>query len=103
MRRLFWWLTFQPSGKKKCKRLGTFFLTTISGRGAEIQDPPSMLTSGFTYGPIDAEGNTRVTITYDHRILDGHHVADILVGFEKTLQTDVLAELREMAYRRSAA
>lgn len=102
-RRLAWWLTFNLSGKKKCKRLGTFFLSTISGSGAEIQNPPSMLTSGFTYGPIDKFGATRVTITYDHRIMDGHHVADILRGLESALQTTILDELREMSIRRSAA
>ena len=93
-RRFAWWLTFQVSGKKKCKRLGTFFLSTISGRGAEIQEPPSMLTSGFTYGPIDQDGNARVTITYDHRLMDGHHVAEILRELEHTLKTTVLAEVR---------
>lgn len=102
-RRCAWWLTFNLSGKKKCKRLGTFFLSTISGSGAEIQNPPSMLTSGFTYGPIDKLGISRVTITYDHRILDGHHVAEILKGLEATLQTTILDELRERSIRWSAA
>lgn len=103
VRRMCWWLTFQVSGKKKCKRLGTFFLSTISGKGAEIQDPPSMLTSGFTYGPMDERGDTRVTITYDHRLLDGHHVADILAGLETTLQTALLEELRSLGVQKSAA
>ena len=89
-------MTFQLSGKKKCKRLGTFFLSTIAGSGAEIQNPPSMLTSGFTYGPINADGQTRVTISYDHRILDGHHIADVLSHLEKTLQSDILGELATM-------
>lgn len=93
-RRICWWLTFQVSGNKKCKRLGTFFLTTISGRGAEIQNPPSMLTSGFTYGPLSEAGDTRVTITYDHRLLDGHHVADMLAKLESVLNTQLLAELQ---------
>lgn len=94
IRRICWWLTFQVSGNKKCKRLGTFFLSTISGRGAEIQNPPSMLTTGLTYGPIDEAGNSRVTITYDHRILDGHHIADILAKLEATMNTELLREIR---------
>lgn len=103
IRRLCWWLTFQVSGKKKCKRLGTFFLSTISGQGAEIQNPPSMLTSGFTYGPIDRSGNTRVTISYDHRLMDGHHIADVLAGLETVVQTNLLGELRSIGVRKSAA
>ncbi len=96
IRRICWWLTFQVSGKKKCKRLGTFFLSTISGQGAEIQNPPSMLTSGFTYGPIQEDGTCRVTITYDHRLMDGHHVADILRGLEETLNSELLSELESI-------
>lgn len=103
VRRFFWWLTFHSSGKKRCKRLGTFFLSTISGKGAEIQNPPSMLTSAFTYGPLDATGHTRVTVTYDHRLLDGHHIADVLRGLETTLQQEILTELRSTASPRSAA
>lgn len=102
-RRLAWWLTFQVSGKKKCKRLGTFFLSTISGYGAEIQNPPSMLTTGFTYGPIDENGKTRVTITYDHRLMDGHHVAEVLAGLEKTLNSELLSELQRTSAVREAA
>jgi len=103
LRRLFWWLTFHVSGKKKCKRLGTYFLSTISGQGAEIQEPPSMLTSGFTYGPIDNAGQTRLTITYDHRLMDGHHVADILSKLEQTLHDELLGELRQLSAAKSAA
>lgn len=102
-RRFCWWLTFQVSGKKKCKRLGTFFLSTISGKGAEIQNPPSMLTSGFTYGPVDASGRSRVTITYDHRLMDGHHVADILIGLEDTLNANLVDELRAYSRQKAAA
>ena len=103
VRRLCWWLTFHSSGAKKCKRLGTFFLSTISGKGAEIQDPPSMLTSALTYGPLDRVGNTRATITYDHRLLDGHHIADVLKGLESTLQMPILQELRDLSVARTAA
>ena len=102
LRRLFWWLTFQVSGNKKCKRLGTFFLSTISGSGAEIQNPPSMLTSGFTYGPINPAGETRITITYDHRILDGHHIADVLVKLDHTLNSALLTELQCLSRSRAA-
>lgn len=97
LRRLFWRATFHRSGPKRCKRFGTFFLSTIASQGAEIQNPPSVLTSGFTYGPIDADGRTRVTITYDHRMMDGHHVAEILAGLQEELQTRILSELRRLS------
>ena len=102
LRRLLWRATFHRSGPKRCKRFGTFFLSTIASQGAEIQNPPSVLTSGFTYGPIDASGVTRVTITYDHRMMDGHDVAEVLSGLEHELQTRVLSELQEMRHEPSS-
>ena len=63
-----------------------------------------MLTSGFTYGPVDASGNTRVTITYDHRLMDGHHVAEVLAGLEEILNNAILAEVNSRTRdRRTAA
>ncbi|MCA9072900.1 MAG: hypothetical protein KDA84_28450, partial [Planctomycetaceae bacterium] len=62
LRRLFWWWTLNASGAKRPRRAGTFFLTTLAGRGAEIQHPPAFLTSNMTYGPFDEQGRSRVTI-----------------------------------------
>ena len=96
LRRMAWWLSYHLSGKKRCKRLGTHFLTTISGAGAEIQEPPCIHTSGFTYGPLDEAGACRVTISYDHRLMDGHHVAKMLSEFEERLQSEILEEVRQL-------
>ncbi len=97
LRRLAWWSTYHLSGRKRCKRLGTYFLTTISGAGAEIQKPPSIHTSGFTYGPLNDSGACRVTIIYDHRLMDGHYVARLLAEFEERLKTEILSELQLLA------
>jgi hypothetical protein len=101
LRRMAWWVLVNVTGKKRCQRLGTYFLSTISGLGAEIQKPPSMLTSGFTYGPLDTHGRCRLTMVYDHRLMDGHYVARMLRDVEEALRTDLLAEL--IALRRLSA
>ena len=72
------------------------FLTTISSRGAEIRHPPGFLTSGLTFGPIDERGCSRVTLAYDHRLLDGRMVADILADLEQTLNGVIAEELAAM-------
>jgi hypothetical protein len=102
LRRLAWWTSYHLAGRKRCKRLGTYFLTTISGAGAEIQEPPCIHTSGFTYGPLDGSGACRVTITYDHRLMDGHHVAHMLGELEQRLQNDITAELQQLGTLRIA-
>lgn len=97
IRRIVWWWTLNVSGTTRAKRCGTFFLTTVGSRGAEISHPPGFLTSGLSFGPIDEQGRSRVTLAYDHRLLDGRMVADILADLEATLNNEVVAELKSMA------
>jgi hypothetical protein len=103
LRRLFWWWTLNVSGQKRAKRSGTFFLTTIAGKGAEIQHPPAFLTSNLTYGPMDENGRCRVTIAYDHRLMDGSLVADCLARLDVVLNEVLLEELTAIAESKDSA
>jgi pyruvate/2-oxoglutarate dehydrogenase complex dihydrolipoamide acyltransferase (E2) component len=102
-RRIVWWWNLNISGEKRGKRLGTFSLTTISGRGAEIQHPPTVMTTGLTFAPIDGEGQMKVTLVYDHRLMDGSFIADRLIEFEEQLQGFVVTELRSLAHLPAAS
>jgi len=93
IRRLLWSWTFYVGGPARVRRSGTFFLTTIAGHGAEIQHPPAFLTSNVTYGPIDERGKSRVTIAYDHRLMDGRLVANVLADIEAALSGPIATEL----------
>jgi hypothetical protein len=95
LRRLTWNLLLKYRGGKRCRRMGTFFMTTIAGYGAEIQNPPAFHTSGLTYGPLDAGGRCRVTMVYDHRLMDGHHVGGYLAELEQELLGTVRRELQQ--------
>ena len=53
IRRLLWWGTLNISGYKRCKRFGTFGLSSYGSLGAEQLHPISPLTTTLTYGPID--------------------------------------------------
>jgi pyruvate/2-oxoglutarate dehydrogenase complex dihydrolipoamide acyltransferase (E2) component len=59
----------------------------------EIQLPPSVQTGCLTYGPLDEHGEARVTLAYDHRVMDGALVADILHKLERTLTESLVSEL----------
>jgi hypothetical protein len=93
VRRFLWSWTLTIGGPNRVRRSGTFFLTTIAGQGAEIQHPPAFLTTNATYGPIDENGKSRVTLAYDHRLMDGRLVADALSGIEDALSGPIVAEL----------
>ena len=97
LRRLIWWWNLNVETAARAKRVGTFFLSTLAGRGVEIQMSPSVQTTCLTYGPLDRDGTSRVTISYDHRIMDGALVADILNRLEEVLKTEILQELRGLS------
>ena len=95
IRRLLWWSTLNVSGYKRCKRFGTFGLSSYGALGAEQVHPISPLTTTLTYGPIDpATRQVVVKLIYDHRVLDGAYVARRLRDIEETLNGPILEELR---------
>jgi hypothetical protein len=96
LRRMIWWWNLNVATAGRAKRLGTFFLSTLAGRGTEIQVPPSIHTGCLTFGPLNEAGKCRVTIAYDHRIMDGAMIADILRSLESVLNDQILAELQQI-------
>jgi len=96
IRRMLWWWTFNVAVAQRGRRIGTFFLTTLAGKGVEIQDPPAYFTSNLTYGPLDEAGRCRVTFSYDHRLMDGSTVADCLIELESVLNGEIAAELQSL-------
>jgi hypothetical protein len=95
IRRLLWWSTLNVSGYKRCKRFGTFGLSSYGSLGAEQVHPISPLTTTLTYGPIDPKSHQVVVkLIYDHRVLDGAYIARRLRDLEETLNGPILEELR---------
>ena len=97
VRRWFWWGTLNLSGYKRCKRFGTFGLSSYGNLGAENLHPISPLTTTLTYGPIDpATGQVVVKLIYDHRVLDGAYIARRLRDIEDVLKTAIRDELQDV-------
>ena len=93
IRRMIWAWNINLSRRKRMKRLGTFFLSTLAGQGVEIQIPPSIHTACLTYGPLNKLGICKVTLAYDHRVMDGSLVADCLSRLETILSETLGGEL----------
>lgn len=96
-RRFIWWCNMQLRGRTRARRVGTFLLSTLAGHGAEIDCPPSFQTGVLSYGPIDAQGYSRVTLAYDHRLMDGVLVADSLRRIEQILNGALTDELKALS------
>ncbi|MEW4561843.1 hypothetical protein AB1K70_04915 [Bremerella sp. JC770] len=100
VRRLLWWLRFHWMRGKRIKRLGTFAVTTVAGQGVTILDPRAPVTSTLTYGPMNEAGQCDVAIAYDHRVMDGKEVADILNATERIMQTRMVQEFHDLTWQR---
>lgn len=96
LRRFAWWVTLSFSGAMRVARFGTFGMTTVASEGAISVKPPSVYTTMLTYGPVSAKGDVRVTIVYDHRLMDGLTVARYLKRLEEVLNTVIADELESL-------
>jgi pyruvate/2-oxoglutarate dehydrogenase complex dihydrolipoamide acyltransferase (E2) component len=100
VRRFLFWSSLQWSGYKRAKRFGTFMASSLGNLGVEQMHPLSPLTTYFTFGPVSPEGVVTLKIIYDHRVMDGRHVARALVDLERVMNGEILQELKGL---RSAA
>lgn len=96
LRRFFLWKNLNVSGYKRASKLGTFMISSLGNFGVEQHHPLTPLTTYFTFGPIAPDGSVTLKIIYDHRVLDGRHVARALVRLEEILNTTLLAEVRSL-------
>lgn len=94
LRRLAFSTSLYFSGFKRAKRFGTFTLSSLGNLGIEQIHPLTPLTTYLTFGPISPTGEVVVKLIYDHRVMDGRHVARALQDLETILNTDIVAELR---------
>jgi hypothetical protein len=94
LRRFFFWSSLNWFGYKRCKRFGTFAISSVGNFGCELLVPPMPLTAYLTFGPISPEGQVAVCVTFDHRVMDGRHAARALEDVEQILNTTLAMELR---------
>ena len=96
VRRFIFWSTLNWSGYKRCKRFGTFMISSLGNFGCELLVPHMPLTAYLTFGPISPDGKVAVTLTFDHRVMDGRHAARALQEMEPVLNTTLARELRSL-------
>ena len=94
IRRLLWWSTLNVSGYKRCKRFGTFGLSSYGLAGCRA-DPPDLAADDDADIRPDRPSTGRVVVKliYDHRVLDGAYIARRLRDIEDAMNGPILAEL----------
>jgi hypothetical protein len=102
LRRLLWWLGLEWSGPRRARCLGTFGVTSVSHAGAELGSIVTATAHVLHYGLVDAAGNVRVMVVFDHRIMDAALPSRALVRMEHFLKTDLLNEVLGLQARAAA-
>ena len=113
LRRFLWWCALTWDGRMRIARAGTFGVTTLGGEGCCNVFPARVQTTVLTYGPIGGGPNPpvaptdpawcRVTIVYDHRLMDGVLVAGVLNRLEELLNGPLADGLRAAIPEAAAA
>jgi hypothetical protein len=94
LRRVVWWLALNVSGYVRVRHFGTFGITTVGSLGAISIHAPSIQTTMLSFGPVEDDGSVRVTIVYDHRLMDGAMVARWLAELEQVLCGQMVEEVK---------
>ena len=103
LRRLLYWWNQNFGGSKRARRLGTFTMSTLAGQGVLNRMHQTFLTTSLTYGPLDEQGHSLVTLLCDHRVVDGIVAARALADLEAALCGPIAEELKSLASSRAAA
>ncbi len=94
LRRLGWWTMFNLWPQKRATHVGTFGMSLSRFKEA---------TGSFHLGPntsvlgIDGHprsGQSRILLTFDHRVLDGKPATDVMEDLKKALQTAITNETK---------
>jgi hypothetical protein len=93
VRRLGWWWKMDVDYKNKARRSGTGSISALAGHGVNNRLHPCVMTSSFSFGPMEEDGQTLVTLQCDHRVIDGVAAARALNSLCDFLIGQVLEEL----------
>jgi hypothetical protein len=98
IRKFGWWIMTNLWCNKRSSYMGTFGMS-LSGfdrvQFASMHLGPSTTTLGVDV--VARGGQSNLLLTFDHRILDGKPVIDIVSDLERCLRGPILEEMRELA------
>lgn len=76
---------------------GHFAVSAVGHRGAAVIDSVSVVPCFLSYGPISAQGEVEVFLSFDHRVMDGGDGAAALAGLQDAIEGPVAEELERLS------
>lgn len=96
IRRIGWWWRMDIDYKSRPRRSGTGSISALAGQGVTNRLHPCIMTSSLSFGPLEADGQSLVTLQCDHRVMDGTTGAKALNSLCDFLTGQVLEELLQL-------
>jgi 2-oxoacid dehydrogenases acyltransferase (catalytic domain) len=93
VRRFLWSLALKGSGRLRARYFGTFCVNLLAGRNMQISQSLTLHAISLFHGPLQPDGTMKLSVFFDHRVIDGAGAARWLADLEKTLNHDIVAEL----------
>jgi hypothetical protein len=94
VRKAGWSLMTGWMPRARAKLMGTFGMSLSGLRDTHGSFHLGPCTSILGYDQICSNGSARLTLTFDHRVLDGKPAADVLESLRRVLHTQIRAELQ---------
>lgn len=102
LRRVLWPLGLNLPGIR-LRKLGSYWVSTMSPFGAKALLVPTLGGPVVHYGALDDAGNMPVALVVDHRVLDGAVAGFTLMEMEQALHREIHTELVGLEKKRRAA
>jgi 2-oxoacid dehydrogenases acyltransferase (catalytic domain) len=99
IRRIGWWWRMDVDYRNRARRVGTGSISALAGQGVTNRLHPCIMTSSFSFGPLDQLGNCLVTLQCDHRVLDGSAAANALNSLCEHMTGQVQNELEQLSQK----
>jgi hypothetical protein len=96
LRNIVWHLLMNWMPFKKSKVVGTFSISSLATYGTTNPTHPLVTTTSISYGPLDDDYRSSVTLQADHRVIDGAILARALVRLEEVMNTAIISELKKL-------
>jgi len=96
IRRLAWWTLFNAWPRKRASHMGTFGMSLSLYKDAMGTKHLGPNTTTLGVDPRPRKGQSRLLLTFDHRVLDGKPAAEVLEKLRTTLQTTIVNEVKQL-------
>lgn len=103
VRRFGWSLLTRWMPASRAKLMGTFGMSLSGFRNTLGTWHLGPCTTTLGYDQFCIKGNARLTLTFDHRVLDGKPAVDVLESLRAVLQGQMCAELNMMCLPHSTS